>query len=86
LLSNSEKCQGKERCLRGICDQARAEGFFSKFARSVLRQIRVTSKQELRQRIMAGIEDVNRYPVIHTLVLQTRRDRLVMIQTSETLT
>jgi transposase len=42
------------------------EGFFSKFARSVLRHIRVTSKHELRQRIMAGIEDVNRYPVIHT--------------------
>jgi transposase len=42
------------------------EGFFSKFARSVLRHIRVTSKQELKQRIMAGIEDVNRYPVIHT--------------------
>jgi transposase len=42
------------------------EGFFSKFARSVLRHIRVGSKQELRERIMAGIEDVNRYPVIHT--------------------
>jgi transposase len=42
------------------------EGFFSKFARSVLRHIRVASKQELRERIMAGIEDVNRYPVIHT--------------------
>jgi transposase len=41
------------------------EGFFSKFARSVLRHIRVASKQELKQRIMAGIEDVNRYPVIH---------------------
>jgi hypothetical protein len=42
------------------------EGFFSKFARSVLRHIRVASKQELRKRIMAGIEDVNRHPVIHT--------------------
>jgi transposase len=42
------------------------EGFFSKFARSVLRHIRVTSKQELKERIMAGIDDVNRYPVIHT--------------------
>jgi transposase len=42
------------------------EGFFSKFARSVLRHIRVTSKQELKQRIMAGIDDVNQYPVIHT--------------------
>lgn len=42
------------------------EGFFSKFARSVLRHIRVTSKQELKERIMAGIKHVNRYPVVHT--------------------
>jgi len=42
------------------------EGFFSKFARSVLRHIRVASKQELKERIMAGIADVNRYPVIHS--------------------
>src|SRR5882724_1744263 len=42
------------------------EGFFSKFARSVLRHIRVSSKQELKERIMTGINDVNRYPVIHT--------------------
>ena len=42
------------------------EGFFSKFARSVLRHIRVTSKHELKERIMAGIDDVNRHPVIHT--------------------
>src|SRR6202030_1487440 len=33
------------------------EGFFSKFARSVLRHIRVTSKHELKQRIMAGIDE-----------------------------
>src|SRR6202051_1120667 len=42
------------------------EGFFSKFARSVLRHIRGASKQELKQRIILGIKDVNRYPVIHT--------------------
>ena len=42
------------------------EGFFSKFARSVLRHIRVTSKHELKERIMSGIDDVNRHPVIHT--------------------
>jgi transposase len=42
------------------------EGFFSKFARSVLRHIRVASKHELKERIMAGIEDINRHPVIHT--------------------
>src|ERR1700721_1259587 len=42
------------------------EGFFSKFARSVLRHTRVASKHELKERIMAGIDDVNRHPVIHT--------------------
>jgi transposase len=42
------------------------EGFFSKFARSVLRHIRVASKDELKERIIAGIDDVNRYPVVHT--------------------
>jgi transposase len=42
------------------------EGFFSKLTRSVLRHIRVTSKLELKQRIMAGIRDINRRPVIHT--------------------
>ena len=42
------------------------EGFFSKFDRSVLRYIRVSSKQELKERIMAGIKHVNRYPVVHT--------------------
>jgi transposase len=42
------------------------EGFFSKFARPALRHIRVASKQELKERIMAGIDDVNRHPVIHT--------------------
>lgn len=42
------------------------EGFFSKFARSVLRHIRVASKLELKERIMAGINDVNRHPVVHT--------------------
>jgi len=42
------------------------EGFFSKFARSVLRHIRVTSNHELTERIMAGIDDVNRHPIIHT--------------------
>src|SRR6516162_3016284 len=42
------------------------EGFFSKFARSVLRHIRVSSKYELKRRIMAAIDDINRHPVIHT--------------------
>jgi transposase len=42
------------------------EGFFSKMARSVLRHIRVASKAELRSRILAYLEELNRDPVIHT--------------------
>jgi transposase len=42
------------------------EGFFSKLGRSVLRHIRVASKQELRERIIAAIDDINRHPVVHT--------------------
>jgi hypothetical protein len=42
------------------------EGFFSKLARSALRQIRVASKQELKDRIMAAMDDFNRHPVVHT--------------------
>jgi len=42
------------------------EGFFSKFARSVLRHIRVASKQELKDRIMAAIDHFNENPVVHT--------------------
>jgi transposase len=42
------------------------EGFFSKLARSVLRHIRVASKQELEERIMAAMGEFNRHPVVHT--------------------
>jgi transposase len=42
------------------------EGFFSKMARSVLRGIRVASKDELKARILAYLDDLNRKPVIHT--------------------
>ena len=42
------------------------EGFFSKLARSVLRHIRVASKQELKDRIMAAMEHFNQDPVVHT--------------------
>jgi hypothetical protein len=37
-----------------------------KLARSVLRHIRVTSKHELKERLMAFIGDINREPVVHT--------------------
>jgi transposase len=42
------------------------EGFFSKLARSFLRHIRVASKHELKERIMAAIDDINRHPVVHS--------------------
>ena len=42
------------------------EGFFSKLARSVLRHIRVRSKDELAQRLKAFVNDINREPVVHT--------------------
>jgi len=42
------------------------EGFFSKMARSMLRHIRVASKTELKARILAYLDDINRDPVIHT--------------------
>src|ERR1700719_366942 len=42
------------------------EGFFSKLARSVLRHIRVASKQELKDRIMAAMDEFNQDPVVHT--------------------
>jgi transposase len=42
------------------------EGFFSKMARSVLRHIRVASKQQLNDRILTAIDDLNRDPAVHT--------------------
>jgi transposase len=42
------------------------EGFFSKLARSVLRHIRVASKQELKDRLMTAIDFFNQEPVVHT--------------------
>ena len=42
------------------------EGFFSKLTRSILRHIRVTSKQELKDRIMAAMDHFNHDPVVHT--------------------
>jgi hypothetical protein len=49
-----------------------------------LRHIRVASKYELKQRIIAGINDVNRYPVIDTDLTSSPRQH-DMIRTSKTL-
>ena len=37
---------------------------FSKMARTFLRHIRVTSKEELKQRILKGINEINAAPVV----------------------
>src|SRR5215471_1772361 len=42
------------------------EGFFSKLTRSVLRHIRVESKEELKDRLMAAMDYFNQEPVVHT--------------------
>ena len=42
------------------------EGFFSKMARSMLRGIRVASTNELKARILAYLDDLNRDPVVHS--------------------
>jgi hypothetical protein len=42
------------------------EGFFSKLTRSVLRHIRVASRQELKDRLIAAVNYFDRDPVVHT--------------------
>jgi hypothetical protein len=44
----------------------RCSGCHSKLARSVLRHIRVSSKQELKDRLTAAMDFFNRDPVVHT--------------------
>ena len=46
------------------------EGSFSKMARSMLRHIRVASKDELKRRILAYLDHVNRDPVVHSWTYQ----------------
>jgi transposase len=41
------------------------EAAFSKMARSFLRHIRVSSKKELKERILKGIEEINSSPVVY---------------------
>jgi len=42
------------------------ETLFSKMARTFLKHIRVDSKQELKERILKGIEEINNEPVVHS--------------------
>ena len=41
------------------------ETLFGKMARTFLRHIRVSSKEDLRQRILKGIDEINQMPVVH---------------------
>ena len=41
------------------------ETLFGKMARTFLKQIRVHTKEELRQRILKGIDEINQMPVVH---------------------
>jgi hypothetical protein len=41
------------------------ETVFGKTARTFLKHIRVNSKQELKQRILLGIAEINDAPVVH---------------------
>ena len=41
------------------------ESAFSKMARTFLRHIRVNSKEELKERILQGINEINSSPVVH---------------------
>jgi transposase len=41
------------------------ETFFSKISRTFLKHIRVESKQELKERILKGITEINAEPVVH---------------------
>lgn len=53
------------------------EGFFAKLAKSVLRHIRVSSKQELKDRLIAFIDELNLDPVIHTWRYQIETEESV---------
>ena len=60
------------------------EDFFSKLTRSVLRHIRVASKQKLKDRFMAAVQHFNRQPVVHTWTYNL--DRVAdMIRSLETM-
>ena len=41
------------------------ETLFSKIARTFLKKIRVNSKEELKERILKGISEINEVPVVH---------------------
>jgi hypothetical protein len=50
----------------GVAAVATARTTPAKLNRSVLRHIRVASKQELKDRLMAAVGHFNQHPVVHT--------------------
>jgi hypothetical protein len=57
---------------------------FSAKRSASLRHIRVTSKYELKQRVMPRTEDFNRYPVIHAwLPVAGEQGRTVAVDLAE---
>jgi hypothetical protein len=64
--SRTEPASRVERARILLAYRDLVEGFFAKLTRSVLRRIRVASKQELKDRLIAAVDYFNRDPVVHT--------------------
>lgn len=58
------------------------EMFFSKISRSFLRQIRVESKNELKQRIYQGIHEINEEPVVFKWKYKMEEEKVETIDLS----
>lgn len=58
------------------------EMFFSKISRSFLRQIRVESKNELKERIYQGIEQINQEPVVFRWKYKMQDEKVESMQMS----
>jgi transposase len=55
------------------------ETLFGKMARTFLRHIRVQSSEELRQRILKGIDEINQSPVVHRWKAFEALDDIIMV-------
>jgi len=58
------------------------EMFFSKISRSFLRQIRVESKDELKQRIYQEIEQINQEPVVFKWKYKIQEEKVETVELS----
>jgi transposase len=54
------------------------ETLFGKMARTFLKHIRVQSRDELRDRILQGIEEINQSPVVHRWKVREAPDDIIM--------